>query len=219
MSFLISTDLRNACGIYIINSDVDSRSYIGSTRCFWTRFRRHRSALNRGTAGSYRLQQFVNQHGIGSLAFQMLEVCEPEVLVKREQHFLDLYRSYLPKLGFNICHFAESTHGSKLTDKQLSKHRELRQGMRNGRTSLSDEDVLAIRGLYWTCTPAQIAEMYGLTRSSVSAIIRGKSWSHLPVDGYCGRNSESVISPRRQRGAEHNSARLTAADVLLMRSL
>jgi hypothetical protein len=52
-------------------------------------------------------------------------------LLSREQHFLDLYKSYLPENGYNLCPIANSMLGYKYSDEQKIKMSENRRGKKN----------------------------------------------------------------------------------------
>lgn len=65
-----------------------------------------------------------------------------------------------------------------------AKGRSLR-GERHNLAQLSEEDVVAIRGLWARggLTQQQIAERYKTNKANVSQIVRGKKWRHLlPAD-------------------------------------
>lgn len=55
------------------------------------------------------------------------------------------------------------------------------QGERNGQASLKESDVHEIRALYATgnFTQKEIGKMFGVTRVAISAILIGRTWSHI----------------------------------------
>lgn len=79
---------------------------------------------------------------------------------------------------WNPTHLYLGTPKENCRDRKVQGHEPNRKGERNGRAKLSPEDVLAIRSEPLT-NKAQIARQYGVSRSSVSAVILGRSWSHL----------------------------------------
>ena len=62
------------------------------------------------------------------------------------------------------------THGTKVF------------GERVGNSKLTEDDVMAIRGIYslGDVTQQEIAERYGVDRATISYIVNGHSWGHLP---------------------------------------
>lgn len=56
------------------------------------------------------------------------------------------------------------------------------RGVTNGRAKLSEEEVLAIRGRFRAGeTQTALAAEFGLDQTSVSSIVRGETWKHLPL--------------------------------------
>lgn len=59
-------------------------------------------------------------------------------------------------------------------------HPGLRQGQKNGRAKVTESDVKLMRSLHRdgaSCT--SLAKVYGLTKTTVSNILRGKLWGHV----------------------------------------
>jgi hypothetical protein len=60
------------------------------------------------------------------------------------------------------------------------KHPEIRQGENNGRAKLTEDDVRSMRTRHRAGVKgATLAREYGLTRTTVSAILRGKLWKNV----------------------------------------
>lgn len=60
-------------------------------------------------------------------------------------------------------------------------HREALLGSRNPSAKLTEADVVYIRKLHAIGMPLQIiAPMFGIHRSMVGYVVRGKNWSHVP---------------------------------------
>ena len=68
-------------------------------------------------------------------------------------------------------------------------------GATHGCAKLTDEDVLEIRRLSHSCTQKEIALRFGLYRTYVGAIIRGESWSHIPIEGY--KDNSKKVTPEQ----------------------
>lgn len=109
---------KGVTGIYKISNSINSNIYIGSATSLYGRYWQHKSLLSRNKHYNKKLQNFVNKYGIGKINFSVLEFCNVENLIIREQEYLNKLK---PK--FNICKTAQNTFGyrmSKATKKHLS---------------------------------------------------------------------------------------------------
>jgi group I intron endonuclease len=97
---------RERSGIYAILNTVTGKRYIGSAKCFRTRWNAHRAALNKGLHHSKHLQSAWNKHGAEAFVFTILEFCEHQKLIAREQSHIDALRP-----AYNVCQVAGSTLG------------------------------------------------------------------------------------------------------------
>lgn len=80
------------------------------------------------------------------------------------------------------------------------------RGEQHGNAKITDDQVLEIRKRYAAggITQANLAREYGLTHGTLSVIISGRGWSHLPVLGapekeYCWRGHEFTAETTRVR--------------------
>lgn len=94
-------------GIYMIESH-HGRKYIGSSNKIKTRYSAHVSDLKRNQHDNSRLQNYANKHGIEKLTFSIIELCDQEFLIEREQFYIDNIKPF-----YNICKIAGSTIGHK----------------------------------------------------------------------------------------------------------
>lgn len=97
-------------GIYKILNTNNNKSYIGSTVNLYTRCNGHKSKLNRGIHHSPYLQNAYNKHSKQGFIFIILEECNPEELLTKEQYYLDTF-----KPEYNICKIAYSNLGRKVS--------------------------------------------------------------------------------------------------------
>jgi group I intron endonuclease len=115
-------------GIYKIQSKVHpDRCYIGSSVSISIRWRHHRNALNRNKNDNPRLQNHYNKYGLSDLVFSVVERCPKEVLIEREQHYIDALDPF-----FNICKVAGNTLGVKLSKETKRKLSEAHKGKKMG---------------------------------------------------------------------------------------
>lgn len=76
-------------GIYTIHSAVNGRSYVGSAVYINQRWAGHRLHLRRGSHPNPHLQNAWNKYGEVAFEFIVLEECPVELLIEREQHYID----------------------------------------------------------------------------------------------------------------------------------
>ena len=103
-------------GIYAILNIVNEKVYIGSATHLYNRWKNHRGYLNSGVHYNAHLQRAWNKYSKYNFIFTVLEYCPVEVLIDREQYYLDLLKSYDPEFGYNIRTKAEDNTGLKHTN-------------------------------------------------------------------------------------------------------
>jgi NUMOD4 motif-containing protein/HNH endonuclease len=64
------------------------------------------------------------------------------------------------------------------------KHRKYPIGNQHHKAKLTDSDVINIRQLYSSeiHTQKELAQIFGVTQTNISIIVRGEGWKHLPSD-------------------------------------
>lgn len=126
-------------GVYQIRNLLNGKIYIGSVAKqygFQLRWSKHRSDLLKGQHHSIHLQRAWDKYGADAFVFEILEECEPERCIEREQYHLDdlLFSSYNDKrfhqLGYNICRVAGSSLGIKQDDKWIEKRMSKLRGLK-----------------------------------------------------------------------------------------
>ncbi|MCC5636289.1 GIY-YIG nuclease family protein [Nostoc sp. CHAB 5844] len=98
-------DIRS--GIYKIKNRVNGKFYIGSSKNIKVRFWQHVNSLKKGDHHSYRLQADWDKFGEESFELFVIEEVEAEKLSYVEQNYLNLYRTFDPSIGYNICALAD----------------------------------------------------------------------------------------------------------------
>jgi group I intron endonuclease len=88
-------------GIYAIRRTGTDKVYVGSALCVTTRWATHRRCLRKGCHPSKHLQNSWNKHGASSFECEVLENCSPEMLLEREQYWIDTL-----KPAYNTALFA-----------------------------------------------------------------------------------------------------------------
>lgn len=90
------------CGIYKIESEVNKKVYIGSSVKISSRLSAHRCKLKKGNHGNARLQHAWNKYGEQAFTFIVIEICEKNSLVEREQFWIDSLSAANRDTGYNI---------------------------------------------------------------------------------------------------------------------
>lgn len=115
--------MKNGVGVYKIKNLVNNKVYIGSSVHVLKRWCEHIVRLNSKTHHSIYLTNAWHKYGRDNFIFEVLEYCEKEKLVEREQYWMDMYNAYDKNFGYNLRIDAESNRGlppSKETRIKLS---------------------------------------------------------------------------------------------------
>jgi len=119
----------------------------------------------------------------------------------------------------NPSHLWVDTQAANVRDMTIKGRRKDQIGAQNGRSKLTEAQVLEIRALCneGILTIARIGERYGVTDVSVSYISLGRTWKHLPCV------EAQVVHKKRRgiitRGGINGMSKLTDEKVLLIRSM
>lgn len=92
-----------SCGIYMIKNIKNSKVYIGSTIDLKSREYKHFWMLNKNIHDNIFLQNSYNKHGKDNFTFNIIESCDYNSLVEKENHYIKLYHSNDINYGYNLC--------------------------------------------------------------------------------------------------------------------
>ena len=124
-------------GIYKIKNEKNGKVYIGSAKSFSQRWSSHKSSLLKQKHRNSYLQRAWIKYGESAFKFSILEnVLDKYKLIEREQYWLDYYKSYIRKLGYNICSTAGSSLGIMHTDVTKLKISKSKTGKSKGRKGI-----------------------------------------------------------------------------------
>lgn len=90
------------CGIYCIENLVNGKKYIGQSVDVASRFRGHKSELNRNLHKNGHLQNAWNQYKEENFDLSIIIKCEKDELDSLEKYYIDLFNSNTHKNGYNI---------------------------------------------------------------------------------------------------------------------
>lgn len=114
-------DIFKKSGIYCIKNIINNRVYIGSSCNLYKRFNAHYNELNKNIHVNKALNNFCIKYGIDKLFIDIIEFCEKDKLIERENFYIKEYKAY--GHGFNCCPIAGSVSNlevSKSTRNKLS---------------------------------------------------------------------------------------------------
>lgn len=104
-------------GIYKISCTANNKIYIGSAQDIEERFYRHKLLLNKNKHHNIYLQRAWNIYGSNVFAFEVIEFCQPQDLIFREQFWIDAEK---PRL-MNMAFVAGSRMGVKHSPEAINK--------------------------------------------------------------------------------------------------
>lgn len=105
----------NSTGIYMIKNKVNNKIYVGSTtQSFRKRLEYHFHCLLNNTHKNCHLQRAFNKYGEDNFSLHILEVCEKDICLEREQHYIDTLK---PEYNINL----EATSFFHLSDEMIKK--------------------------------------------------------------------------------------------------
>ncbi len=110
--------LKELSGIYQIKNIINNKSYIGSSTNILKRVRRHSTVLRHNKHINKYLQNAVNKYGQESFIFELLECCNIDNLIEREQHYMDTL-----KPQYNLRPLAENNSGYVYSEEAKAKMR------------------------------------------------------------------------------------------------
>lgn len=189
--------LNKTFGIYIIKNLLNNKMYIGSTtRNFTKRWSIHKVLLRNNKHHSPRLQNSWNKNGEKSFSFEVLEeIQDKNLVIERENYYLEFYKSYDKNFGYNICKtahrdpmtgktFPKEKHGmfnrthTEESRKKISENHADFSGEKNGRAKLNWTLVREIREKYKKneYTLLMLAKEYNTGISTISHIIKNETW-------------------------------------------
>lgn len=102
-------------GIYKIINRTNGKYYVGSSVNWQRRKVRHKHDLNHNIHDNVYLQRSWNKHGKDNFEFMITEKCDPILLIKREQDYLDIAKAEKDKC-YNMTF--EAGRPPKWTDEQ-----------------------------------------------------------------------------------------------------
>jgi group I intron endonuclease len=117
-------------GIYVITNEITKKFYVGSAKNIKKRNISHFYALRGNTHDNSLLQNAFNKYGEKSFQFTILEFCEIDKLIEREQYYIDHLQSCNREIGYNLSPTANSTLGLKFSAESKLKMSIAKKGLK-----------------------------------------------------------------------------------------
>ena len=89
-------------GIYIIKNRINCKVYIGYAKSIKKRCQRHKTDLKCKRHKNIHLQRAYNFYGINNFEYDILELCEIDILPLKEDYWAKIYKSNDVEYGYNI---------------------------------------------------------------------------------------------------------------------
>ena len=156
-------------GIYKISNIVDGKIYIGSAVDLAKRRNRHLHYLRKGCHHSPHLQRAFNKFGEINFTFDVIEYCEPDALIQREQAAFDKFSPH-----YNVEKVAGSRRGRGHSVETRARMSASQTGKINGPPSIETRNKISAaqlgkkRGPYRPRTAEHCA--------AISAALTGKKF-------------------------------------------
>jgi len=189
--------LKDKTGVYIIKNTINNKVYVGSAKCLNKRIKDHIKRLKYKKHENSYLQNHYNKY-LNSIYFEVLCFCDLDILIQKEQFYIDLYKSYIRKNGFNINHIANSRIGSKhsmetknnfsinrkgkkKSDDTKNNMSEVKKGSNNPKSKLTETDVLNIRNnnTFKKDYSLNMSIKYNVSWHTINYILKRRTWKHI----------------------------------------
>jgi group I intron endonuclease len=155
-------------GVYQIRNLVNGKRYVGSSINLKKREKEHIGNLKKNRHINFHLQNSWNKYGENNFIFEILEKCQSEKLLEKEQFYINLF---FPE--YNICKTAGNTIGYKHTKTSLNKF----SGENHYGSKLTQKQVDEIRKKYDLGeSQKKLVNEYRVSRGCIQGIIKNKTW-------------------------------------------
>lgn len=162
-------------GVYSITNTVNDKQYVGSSKFIDKRLREHRWRLKNDRRSNDHLQRTWNKYGKESFEFGILEKCEKDRIVEREQHWIDILG--VVENGYNIRPYAGCHGMSEATRQKVIE-------IQHENSKLTKEMGLKIYNEYRddNVIQKQLGDKYNISYSIIREIVRGHHWTTKDKD-------------------------------------
>lgn len=195
------------CGIYQIKNKTNYKVYIGSSKNVYVRWKQHLSMLENGKHHSNHLQNAWDKYGRNNFIFEILEKCNEDVLIDREQYYIDYSKSYQRDNGYNENPFAGKPY---MTDEQRAYYANIFSETYKGEGTwcniYTEKQIidlindLIIGDLSYT----RLSSKHNISYYTVCSVAHHSSWSYL---------TQGINFPKPNKDSREN-IKLCRSDVI-----
>jgi len=194
------SSVPRSAGIYQITCTGNGKIYIGSAQNLEQRRRAHWKRLKGGYHENDYLQHAWNKYGADSFVFVIIEECNAECRLDREQYWLDTLQPCNREIGFNVSVKAGAPMaGRRHTPETLAKM---------SRSSTGRKHTEETRRMMSERNKGKVFSSIG--------VIDAKDWKHKPRKSQARftpeearrRVRESVIKSNKNRGLRNSGKNL-----------
>lgn len=176
---------EKVCGVYGIINIKNNKIYIGSSNDIYYRWKTHKLLLSRNSHDNIYLQSDWNLYSEDNFIFEIIEYCDKETKLQKEQYYIIKYNSLDRQYGYNINNaYSQSGLYSSQNKKGYntnSSHRKYSEAqVKRVIRLLLDSDISYNR----------IAELTNTSFRLVSDIYSKNSWLYL---------TNGIVFPRRTK--------------------
>lgn len=185
-------------GIYKITNKINNKCYIGQSNNCERRFKEHQT---KGKTSRIPVDVAIEKYGIDAFNYEIIEECSIEELNQKEQYWIKYYNSIAQ--GYNC---------SEGGDQQSI-------GSNNGRSKLTEEDVIEIRIAYNNhLKQKDVYEKYKdiISFNHFQNIWQGRSWKHIMPEVFTQENKDYYIY-QNSNGSNGASAKFSDEEVIQIR--
>lgn len=149
----------NSSGIYKISNPTSKKVYIGSAFNIRKRWKAHRTSLRNNKHINRYLQSSVNKYGLSKFQFEVIEFIAAnenteelkEKLLSREQYWIDKFKSWDRKCGYNLSPTAGSPLGVKHSKESRARMSEAHKGIKHDKKTKEKISKSQYKSVYQIC--------------------------------------------------------------------
>lgn len=197
--------MEQASGVYAITHVESGRAYIGSSKDVIRRWAGHQQSLNLRSHHSSYLQRSWDKYGSASFHFHILEHCQPEDRIAREQFWIDQVQASNKEFGFNVSRLAHTNSPNEYGRMCIAESNRRRKGEQ---ISITEEDrAKRITRLIYARSKKAPGARPGHVRAKISQTLTGKKHS-------AERNMKKSLSSKgkpHKPHSEETKAKISAA--------
>ena len=178
----MKSDIPELAGLYHIRNIVDGKVYVGSAVNLKHRWFKHRVLLRSKKHHSTHLQHAWDKYGEQAFVFEVLETCDKECLLNKEQNLLDSTASFDDTKGYNMAPKAYSQLGrkhSEETKQRISAAMKRREFTASHRKALSEAKRTSLKAKAQSMDSIAKASAACVGRIESEETRRKKSIAHL----------------------------------------